>query len=203
MRATVLTVALFAITSLTGCNTTRFHDCGDGVSVGRGLVCDGVEDCWNGSDEAGCAGEARFDCGNGMLIDVFRVCDGLDDCFNGADEERCFLHWTCASGEIISPLVLCDTIPDCSDGSDEEFEDVGGPCVADRLEVIACTPTTTLAVDAVCDGVRDGCSANADEQYCTDGVTYHCDDGIYAVFVDEICDGIEQCPDRSDERYCN
>ena len=167
MRFTVLTVALFAITSLTGCKQVVYYDCGDGYEVPVGTVC-----------------------------------DGYSDCYNGADEEMCYLHWVCPSGQLISPLALCDGYDDCDDGADEFFEDEGGPCVHEEAEVIACTPSEVLDTMYVCDGHRDRCDGNADEQYCTDGVTYLCDDGIFAVYVNELCDGVEQCPDGSDEYYC-
>lgn len=151
---------------------------------------------------SGCKKTTYYDCGDGYSVPLGVVCDGYRDCYNGADEAMCFLHWECESGGLISPLVLCDGTPDCADGSDEWLEDEGGLCARDVWEAIGCTAEVVLDVEAVCDGRRDRCDADVDEAYCTNGLTYACDDGIGAVYVDQLCDGVYDCLDRSDEIYC-
>lgn len=150
----------------------------------------------------GCKKETYYDCGDGYSVPLGTVCDGYRDCYNGADEAMCFLHWVCESGELISPLVLCDGTVDCADGSDELFEDEGGLCVREVYDEIGCTAELTLRVEAVCDGFRNRCDGNVDEAYCTNGLTYACDDGVYAVYFDQLCDGVSDCLDHSDEIYC-
>jgi hypothetical protein len=55
-------------------------------TVDPSWICDGVPDCNDGSDEAGCV---PFDCGDGDSIPPAWVCDGAADCDDGRDESDC------------------------------------------------------------------------------------------------------------------
>ncbi|KAK7483299.1 hypothetical protein BaRGS_00025466, partial [Batillaria attramentaria] len=70
--------------------------CKNGASVHYSLVCDGVDDCTDGSDGTMCR-NARYSfiSGRMFLCEHFQLvppsfrCDGVPDCFDGSDEKVC------------------------------------------------------------------------------------------------------------------
>ncbi|CAI8021019.1 Low-density lipoprotein receptor-related protein 4 [Geodia barretti] len=72
-----------------GCTSSQFV-CANGRCVPENVVCNGVNNCGDNSDEernCGCT-KSQFTCANGMCESQDFVCDGFDDCGDNSDEEQ-------------------------------------------------------------------------------------------------------------------
>ena len=142
--------------------------------------CDGVDDCWDNSDEAECSVMAvqqnsicpngTFSCLDGKCINVGWVCDRDHDCEHGEDEQNCTDtcdpdQFQCAQkNQCIYKLWQCDGTPDCDDGSDETGPDCpmppGGGVAGDGGTAVEChgfkCPNgLCLPLTQICNGVKD------------------------------------------------
>lgn len=165
----------------------------------------------------------EFQCTDGQCILKIKKCDGNPHCADSSDEENCGYEckepdYICKGTQTcITQDLRCNGEPDCPSGDDEI---VGcNVTISQTVEIMSntncvdndfeCKDHMCISKNLLCDAVNhcfDGADENNEmclrlKRNCTGG--FQCKNFKCLSSIDWICDGKDDCGDKSDEQNCN
>lgn len=139
---------------ISACDLSKNFQCGSNTScLDQSKKCNGVLDCWDGSDELNCFTGKTI-----IYIQIQYVTLIIDMCIAVCPENQ----FTCNNGECILDTFFCDNLSDCEDKSDEPAGCTGG-C---KQHEFKCSNGRCIPKDALCNG-KDDCGDKSDERNCS------------------------------------
>nr|XP_045618524.1 low-density lipoprotein receptor-related protein 1B-like isoform X1 [Procambarus clarkii] len=188
------------------CHKDMFQ-CGNNQCIDAFWVCDDDRDCEDGSDESPeecnhphCPAD-KFRCQvSRRCIAQSWVCDIDKDCGSGDDSDEhaaceyqeCSVEdFKCANKRCVPMFYVCDGDDDCRDNSDEKM------CDTFCANATAAGLPTTPFCNNICLNITEQTTCQE-----TQGCTY-CGSNNTCIATYQLCDGVLNCPDGSDESRCD
>jgi len=191
----------------------EFRCAGDGRCIPRSWRGNNMINCVNGSDELPmplnetCV-DGEFRCKNNKrCIPTYLLCDGMDHCGDCSDEiescmePRMFRCPNDQTGKCIHRSYSCDDFMDCPNHGDDVTSVPGFKChitasVGQKTQHCVVPQWSLFDEYSACDDKSDLCASNSSK--CT-----RCVFSNLTISEKQICDGIIDCPDLSDECLCS
>ena len=187
-----------------------FHCIGDQIIVSSKQLCNGIFDCDDASDECLC--ENQNSNIKQKCKQMFQDSDGVCSYSNVTDISKEVLNSYPATIKCQTKLAdqidaaLCDGNPECNDLRDE----CGKKC-RDKPKFCGDVCHTFFTIGKYyCDGKENdiyeniyscGCSKGFDESFCPKRHACSAGDKV-SIRLDQICNGVFDCDDHSDEINC-